>query len=101
MNGSVNIICSGDGIHLPAVAMEEVNLSLHGANRFLERDIPQLGIRVPAATLRRFWTMVAHFHGQILNQAELARALGSSEPTARRYLDILTGTYVVRPTPMP
>ena len=40
MNGSVNIICSGDGIHLPAVAMEEVNLSLHGANRFLERDIP-------------------------------------------------------------
>jgi len=63
---------------------------------FLERDIPQLGIQVPAATLRRFWTMVAHFHGQILNQAELARALGSSEPTARRYLDILTGTYVVR-----
>ncbi|GLI39568.1 hypothetical protein KI811_16155 [Geobacter hydrogenophilus] len=40
MNGSVNIICSGDAIHLPAVAMEEVNLSLHGANRFLERDIP-------------------------------------------------------------
>ncbi len=63
---------------------------------FLERDIPQLGIQVPAATLRRFWTMVAHFHGQILNQAELARALGSAEPTARRYLDILAGTYVVR-----
>jgi predicted AAA+ superfamily ATPase len=63
---------------------------------FLERDIPQLGIQVPAATLGRFWTMVAHFHGQILNQAELARALGSSEPTARRYLDILCGTYVVR-----
>jgi uncharacterized protein len=63
---------------------------------FLERDIPQLGIQVPATTLRRFWTMVAHFHGQILNQAELARALGSAEPTARRYLDILTGTYVVR-----
>ncbi len=59
---------------------------------FLERDIPQLGIQVPAATLRRFWTMVAHFHGQILNQAELARALGSAEPTARRYLDILAGT---------
>lgn len=63
---------------------------------FLERDIPQLGIQVPATTLRRFWTMVAHFHAQILNQAELARALGSSEPTARRYLDILSGTYVVR-----
>lgn len=63
---------------------------------FLERDIPQLGIQVPATTLGRFWTMVAHFHGQILNQAELARALGSSEPTARRYLDILSGTYMVR-----
>ena len=43
--------------------------------------------------------MVAHFHGQVLNQAELARALGSSEPTARRYLDILSGTYVVRQLP--
>ena len=63
---------------------------------FLERDIPQLGIQIPATTLRRFWTMIAHFHGQILNVAELARALGSSEPTARRYLDILSGTYVVR-----
>lgn len=66
---------------------------------FLERDIPQLGIQVPAATLGRFWTMVAHYHGQVLNVAELARALGSSEPTARRYLDILSGTYVVRQLP--
>lgn len=63
---------------------------------FLERDIPQLGIQVPAATLGRFWTMVAHYHGQVLNLAELARALGASEPTARRYVDILSGTYVVR-----
>ncbi|MEB2314026.1 MAG: ATP-binding protein [Sorangiineae bacterium] len=66
---------------------------------FLERDIPQLGIHVPAATLGRFWTMVAHYHGQVINLAELARALGSSEPTARRYLDILSGTYVVRQLP--
>lgn len=66
---------------------------------FLERDIPQLGIQIPAATLARFWTMVAHDHGQVLNRAELARALGSSEPTARRYLDILSGTYVVRQLP--
>jgi predicted AAA+ superfamily ATPase len=66
---------------------------------FLERDIPQLGIQVPAATLGRFWTMVAHDHGQVLNVAELARALGSSEPTARRYLDILSGTFVVRQLP--
>ncbi len=66
---------------------------------FLERDIPQLGIRIPASTLRRFWTMVAHYHGQILKISELARSLGSSEPTARRYLDILSGTYVVRQLP--
>lgn len=51
---------------------------------FLERDIPQLGLHVPAATLGRFWTMVAHYHGQVLNVAELARALGSSEPTGNR-----------------
>lgn len=48
-------------------------------------------------TLRRFWTMVAHYHGQVLKVSELARSLGSSEPTARRYLDILCGTYVVHP----
>jgi predicted AAA+ superfamily ATPase len=66
---------------------------------FLERDIPQLGIGVPAMTLRRFWTMVAHYHGQVLKVSELARSLGSSEPTARRYLYILCGTYVVRQLP--
>lgn len=66
---------------------------------FLERDIPQLGIRVPATTLRRFWTMISHYHGQVLNLAELARSLGSSEPMARRYLDILSGTYMVRQLP--
>lgn len=66
---------------------------------FLEQDIPQLGIRIPAATLRRFWTMLAHYHGRIWNASELARALGSSEPTARRYLDILSGTYMVRQLP--
>ena len=63
---------------------------------FLEQDIPQLGIRVPAMTLRRFWTMLAHYHAQVWNASELARALGSSEPTALRYLDILTGTFMVR-----
>lgn len=63
---------------------------------FLEQDIPQLGIRTPSETLRRFWTMVAHYHGQTWNAAELARSLGSSEPTARHYLDVLCGTYMVR-----
>ncbi len=66
---------------------------------FLERDIPQLGITVPAETLRRFWTMLAHYHGQVWNAAEFARALGSREGTARRYLDILTGAFMVRALP--
>ena len=66
---------------------------------FLERDIPQLGINIPAESLRRFWTMVAHYHGQTWNAAEFARALGSSEATARRYLDILAGAFMVRVLP--
>jgi uncharacterized protein len=69
------------------------------AETFLERDLPQLGVRVPAETLRRFWSMVAHFHGQVWNAAEFARALGSSEPTARAYLDILAGAFMVRVLP--
>ena len=66
---------------------------------FLERDIPQLGITIPAETLRRFWTMVAHYHGQVWNGAEFARSLGTAENTARRYLDILAGAYMVRILP--
>jgi len=66
---------------------------------FLERDIPQLGISIPAETLRRFWTMVAHYHGQIWNAAEFARSMGTSENTARRYLDILSGAFMVRVLP--
>lgn len=66
---------------------------------FLERDIPQLGITIPAETLRRFWTMIAHYHGQTWNAAQFGRSLGTSEVTARRYLDILAGAYVVRILP--
>jgi predicted AAA+ superfamily ATPase len=66
---------------------------------FLERDIPQLGISVPAETLRRFWTMVAHLHGQVWNAAQISRSLGVSETTARRYLDILSGAFMVRVLP--
>lgn len=66
---------------------------------FLERDIPQLGIRVPAETLRRFWTMVAHYHGQVWNVAQLARSIGASENTARSYLDTLAGAFMVRVLP--
>jgi uncharacterized protein len=63
---------------------------------FLERDIPQLGISIPAATLRRFWTILCHYHGQLLNHSELARAFGVSDMTVRRYLDILEGTFMIR-----
>ena len=63
---------------------------------FLERDLPQLGVRVPAATLQRFWTMLAHYHGQVWNGSELARALGVGHPTVRRYLDTLSAALVIR-----
>jgi hypothetical protein len=63
---------------------------------FLERDLLQMGVRVPAATVLRFWTMLAHYHGQMWNAAEPARSLGVSEPTARRYLDLLEGVFMVR-----
>lgn len=62
----------------------------------LERDFPQWGVRVPAAALWRFWTMLAHYHGQTWNAAEPARALGVSEATCRRYLDLLTDAFMVR-----
>ena len=61
---------------------------------YLERDLPQLGINLPALTLRRFWTMLAHYHGQTWNSSELARALGVSDKTVSRYLDILEGTFM-------
>lgn len=66
---------------------------------FLERDLPQLGIRVPSPTLHRFWRMIAHYHGQVWNAAELARSFGVSSPTVRSYLDLLTGTLVLRQLP--
>lgn len=63
---------------------------------YLEMDIPQLGIRVPSAQLRRFWTMVAHSHGHLWNASQIAGSLGVSAPTVRSYLDILEETFVVR-----
>lgn len=62
----------------------------------LERDIPALGIRVPAAALRRFWMMLAHLQARTWNASELARSLKTQEGTAQRYLDILTGSFMVR-----
>lgn len=63
---------------------------------FLERDIPQLGINIPASAMRRFWTMLAHYHGQTWNASELARSMGLTDKTVRSYLDILTATFMVR-----
>lgn len=66
---------------------------------FLERDLPQLGVTIPAVALRRFWNMIAHYHGQIWNAAELARALAVNESTVRRYLDLMTGVFMTRQLP--
>ncbi|MBK9946449.1 MAG: ATP-binding protein [Nitrospira sp.] len=66
---------------------------------FLERDLPQFGVTIPAVALRRFWHMVAHYHGQTWNAAELARALAISESTVRRYLDLMTGVLMIRQLP--
>ena len=63
---------------------------------FLERDLPELGVRIPGPAMRRFWTMLAHWHGQVWNAAEFGRSFGVADTTVRRYLDILTGALVIR-----
>jgi len=66
---------------------------------FLERDIRMFGINVPPDTLRRLWTMVAHYHGQVWNSSEVGRSLGEAHTTVKRHLDILTGALMVRQLP--
>ena len=63
---------------------------------FLEQDLPQLGIRIPAAQMQRFWQMLAHLHGQLWNASQIASSLGLTPPTMRHYLDILADTFMVR-----
>ncbi len=63
---------------------------------YLEMDLPQLGIRVPSPQIRRFWTMLAHVHGQLWNASRMAGSLGITAPTVRHYLDILEETFIVR-----
>ena len=63
---------------------------------FLEKDIPNLGIQIPVITLRRFWTMLSHYHGQIFNASEIGKSLNLTDKTVKRYLDILTGTFLIR-----
>lgn len=75
---------------------ESLNWRSDFIRTFLTRDIPQLGITIPAQQLRRFWTMVAHYHGQMWNASEIAGSLAVNYKTAQRYLDILTGAFMVR-----
>jgi len=81
-----------------ALLADDIELSREWREAFirtyLERDLPRLGIHLPAPTLRRFWTMLAHYHGQTWNGSELGRALGVSDKTVSRYLDILEGTFM-------
>lgn len=63
---------------------------------FLERDIPQFGFNIPSTSLFRFWSLLAHYHGQVWNAAEAARALNVGETTARRYVDLLQDLFMVR-----
>lgn len=63
---------------------------------FLERDIPALGFQIPPEQIRRFWMMLAHYHGQIFNSTEIGKSLGVSDHTVRKYLDILAGTFMIR-----
>ena len=69
------------------------------ARTFVERDLAQLGVRTPGATLRRFWAMLAHRHGQTWNSSEFARSFGVADTTVRHYLDVLTDTLVVKQLP--
>ena len=72
---------------------------LNFVRTYLERDIPQFGVRVPAETLRRFWTMLGHRQGGLLNASELARSLDVSVPTVTRYVDLLSDLMLVRRLP--
>jgi len=65
----------------------------------LERDIPQLGVRIPAETLQRFWMMLAHYHGQVWNSSEIGRSMDVAPNTARHYLDVLSGAFLARVLP--
>ena len=65
-------------------------------NTFLERDLGLLGFNFPPKTMQRFWHMLSHYHGQLFNATEIAQSLGLSHVMIRRYLDALTGTYMMR-----
>lgn len=78
---------------------ESMQWRLNYIRTFLEQDIPNLGLTIPAENLRRFWLMLAHYHGQVANASALGNALDLSHNTIRRYIDLLTGTFMVRQLP--
>lgn len=75
---------------------ESMTWRTHFISTFLEKDLNMLGISVPAATMYRFWTMVSHYHGQVINYSELSRSFGISDKTVKHYLSMLEDTYMVR-----
>jgi len=80
-------------------ARESFEVRLGYIRTFLERDLPALGIRTSPSTMRRFWTMLAHYHGQTWNSSELARSFGVADTTVRGYLDRLAAAFAVRLLP--
>lgn len=85
--------------YIPRTETDSMEWRRQFLQTFLERDIPQLGITIPALALWRFWNMLAHYHGQTWNAAELARALAVNEATVRRYLDLMSDVFMVRQLP--
>jgi uncharacterized protein len=85
--------------YIPRTEADSMEWRRQFLQTFLERDIPQLGITIPALALWRFWNMLAHYHGQTWNAAELARALAVNEATVRRYLDLMSDVFMVRQLP--
>lgn len=97
--GNLNLLWERGGYprsYLAANDADSLRWRKEAIGRFLEADLPQFGINVPAPAMLRFWTMLAHYHGQVWNAADPARSLGVSEPTVRRYLDWLTQAFMVR-----
>lgn len=82
--------------YLPRTLRDSVDWREDFIRTFLERDVPQLGLAIPAHTLDRFWSMLAHYHGQVWNGSEFARSFAVSHHTTRRYLDALQSVFMVR-----
>ena len=81
---------------LAATELASVRWRQEFITAFLERDMPQLGVGIASATMRSFWSMLAHYHGQRVNWSELGRSFGVTDKTVRRYLEAFESTFVVR-----